>query len=407
MTRPNAADAPETQSELLDRYAHALIPVFGTPQLVLDRGDGAWVWDTDGRRYLDLVGGIAVNALGHNHPALVAAVSKQVAEMAHISNFYTSRVQIELAERVLAISGAPEGSGVFFANSGAEAVEGAVKLSRRTGRTGLVAAVGAFHGRTTGALALTHKAAYRQPFAPLIPDVTHVPYNDVDALRAAVTAQTAAVVLEPVQGEAGAIVADPAYLRAAREITTAAGALLVIDEVQTGIGRTGDWFGFQESGIVPDAVTLAKGLGGGLPIGALVTFGSDVTGLLTAGQHGSTFSGNPLVAAAGLSVLSTIESDDLLSHVSEMGEHLVDAVAALDHPDIAGVRGRGLLRAIVLRSDLSAGVAAAARDAGFLVNPVAPNAVRLVPPLIVTRDELDLFVTALPTLIAKAKESTP
>lgn len=407
MTRPDAADAPETQSELLDRYAHALIPVFGTPQLVLDRGDGAWVWDTDGRRYLDLVGGIAVNALGHNHPALVAAVSKQVAEMAHISNFYTSRVQIELAERVLAISGAPEGSGVFFANSGAEAVEGAVKLSRRTGRTGLVAAVGAFHGRTTGALALTHKAAYRQPFAPLIPDVTHVPYNDVDALRAAVTAQTAAVVLEPVQGEAGAIVADPAYLRAAREITTAAGALLVIDEVQTGIGRTGDWFGFQESGIVPDAVTLAKGLGGGLPIGALVTFGSDVTGLLTAGQHGSTFSGNPLVAAAGLSVLSTIESDDLLSHVSEMGEHLVDAVAALDHPDIAGVRGRGLLRAIVLRSDLSAGVAAAARDAGFLVNPVAPNAVRLVPPLIVTRDELDLFVTALPTLIAKAKESTP
>lgn len=391
-----------TQDELLDRYARSLIPVFGRPQLVLERGDGAWVWDTDGKRYLDLVGGIAVNALGHNHPALVAAVSKQVAEMAHISNFYTSRVQVELAEQVLRVAGAPEGSGVFFANSGAEAVEGAIKLSRRTGRSGLVAAEGAFHGRTTGALALTHKAAYREPFAPLIPDVTHVPYNDIEALRAAVTTETAAVVLEPVQGEAGAVVADPAYLRAAREVTTAAGALLVIDEVQTGIGRTGDWFGFQESGIVPDAITLAKGLGGGLPVGALVTFGPEVTGLLTAGQHGSTFSGNPLVAAAGLSVLSTIEAEGLLDHVRAKGEHLVAAVTALDHPDVVGVRGRGLLRAIVLRSDLSAGVAAAARDAGFLVNAVAPDAIRLVPPLVVTRDELDLFVAALPALLATA-----
>ncbi len=226
-------------------------------------------------------------------------------------------------------------------------------------------------------------------------------------MRAAVTTDTAAVVLEPIQGEAGAIVADPAYLRAAREITTAAGALLIIDEVQTGVGRTGDWFGFQSSGIVPDAITLAKGLGGGLPIGALVTFGPTVTGLLTAGQHGSTFGGNPLVAAAGLSVLATIEADGLLDHVNEMGEHLVEAVEALGHPDIEGVRGRGLLRAIVLRSDLSAAVAAAGREAGFLINPVAPNAIRLVPPLVVTRDELDLFVAALPALIATAKESTP
>ena len=271
--RMSTHDSGEDQQAFLDRYSRSLVTVFGTPQLVLERGDGAWVWDVDGNRYLDLVGGIAVNALGHNHPALVAAVSKQVGEMAHISNFYTSRVQVELAERVLEVAGAPEGSGVFFANSGAEAVEAAIKLSRRTGRSGIVAAEGAFHGRTTGALALTHKAAYREPFAPLIPDVSHVPYNDVDALRAAVTDATAAVVLETVQGEAGAIAADPAYLRAAREITTAAGALLIIDEVQTGIGRTGDWFGFQASGIVPDAVTLAKGLGGGLPIGALVTFG--------------------------------------------------------------------------------------------------------------------------------------
>jgi acetylornithine/N-succinyldiaminopimelate aminotransferase len=396
----------ESHEAVLDRYAHSLITVFGAPQLVLERGDGAWVWDTDGKRYLDLVGGIAVNALGHNHPALVAAVSKQVGEMAHISNFYTSRVQVELAERILEIAKAPQGSGVFFANSGAEAIEAAIKLSRRTGRTGIVAAEGAFHGRTTGALALTHKAAYREPFAPLIPDVSHVAYNDIEALRAAVTTDTAAVFLEPIQGEAGAIVADPAYLRAAREITTAAGALLVIDEVQTGVGRTGDWFGFQSSGIVPDAITLAKGLGGGLPIGALVTFGPAVTGLLSAGQHGSTFGGNPLVAAAGLSVLATIEADSLLDHVTEMGEHLVEAVEALGHPDIEGVRGQGLLRAIVLRSDLSAAVAAAGREAGFLINPVAPNAIRLVPPLVVTGDELDLFVAALPALIATAKESS-
>ncbi|KGN38962.1 acetylornithine transaminase [Knoellia subterranea] len=396
----------ESQGDLLERYTRSLITVFGTPQLVLERGDGAWVWDTDGKRYLDLVGGVAVNSLGHNHPALVAAVSKQVAEMAHISNFYTSRAQIELAERILEIAQAPEGSGVFFGNSGAEAIEAAIKLARRTGRTGIVAAEGAFHGRTTGALALTHKAAYREPFAPLIPEVSHVPYNDIEALRAVVTEETSAVFLEPVQGEAGAIPADPAYLRAAREITAAVGALLFIDEVQTGIGRTGDWFGFQASGIVPDAITLAKGLGGGLPIGALVTFGPEVTGLLTAGQHGSTFGGNPLVAAAGLSVLTSIESDGLLRHVSDMGEHLATAVGSLGHSEIEGVRGRGLLRAIVLRSEISAAVAAAAREAGFLVNPVSPNAIRLIPPLVVSREELDLFIAALPGLIATAKESS-
>jgi acetylornithine aminotransferase len=320
-------------------------------------------------------------------------------------------VQVELAERILQIAHAPEGSGVFFANSGAEAIEAAIKLSRRTGRSGIVAAEGAFHGRTTGALALTHKLAYREPFAPLIDGVSHVPFNDIDALRGAVTTSTAAVVLEPVQGEAGAVVADPAYLRAAREITTAAGALLVIDEVQSGVGRTGDWFGHCASGIVPDAITLAKGLGGGLPIGALVTFGPHVTGLLSAGQHGSTFGGNPLVAAAALSVLTTIESEGLLEHVTQMGEHLESAVTALEHPEVVGMRGRGLLRAIVFRADISARLTAAAREAGFLVNPVAPDAIRLVPPLTITRDELDLFVAALPSLIstatATAKEPGP
>ncbi len=382
----------------LERYDHALIRVFGTPSLVLERGEGAWVWDVEGRRYLDLVGGIAVNALGHNHPELVGAISKQAASLVHISNFFTSTAQVELAERLLAVAGAPQGSGVFFANSGAEAIEAALKLARRTGRTGIVAAEGAFHGRTTGALALTHKPAYRAPFEPLLPGVTHVPYGDVDALRAAVTEDTAAVVLEPIQGEAGVLPATTAYLEAAREITTAAGALLILDEIQTGVGRTGDWFAFQAAGIVPDAMTLAKGLGGGVPIGALVTFGAERTGLLTAGQHGSTLGGNPLAAAAGLAVLATIERDRLLGHAAAMGERLQQQVTALAHPHIRGVRGRGLLQAILLTEPVAADVAVVARHQGFIINPVAPDALRLAPPLVITAEQLDGFVRALPVI---------
>jgi acetylornithine aminotransferase len=385
--------------ELLARYEASLLGVFGRPPLVLSHGDGCYVWDVDGRRYLDLVGGIAVNALGHGHPALVSAVSKQAGEAIHVSNLFTSPAQIALAERLLGIAGAPEGSRVFFANSGAEAVEAAVKLSRRTGRTGIVAAEGAFHGRTTGALALTHKPAYREPFAPLMPGVSHVPYGDEEALRAAVGADTGAVVLEPVQGEAGVLDGGAAYLRLAREVTSAAGALLVLDEIQTGVGRTGTWFAFQQAGIVPDAITVAKGLGGGVPIGALVTFGPDVSGLLTAGQHGSTFGGNPLAAAAGLAVIDTIEAEGLLEHAARAGEHLAEAVTALHHPLVAGVRGRGLLRAITLAEPVAAQVAAAARGAGFIVNPVAPDALRLAPPLVVTLDQLDAFVAALPRLL--------
>jgi acetylornithine/N-succinyldiaminopimelate aminotransferase len=385
--------------ELLARYESSVLGVFGRPPLVLSHGEGCYVWDVDGRRYLDLVGGIAVNALGHGHPALVSAVSKQAGEAIHISNLFTSPAQIALAERLLGIAGAPEGSRVFFANSGAEAIEAAIKLSRRTGRTGIVAAEGAFHGRTTGALALTHKAAYREPFAPLIPGVSHVPYGDEEALRAAVGPDTGAVVLEPVQGEAGVLDAGAAYLRLARELTSAAGALLVLDEIQTGIGRTGTWFAFQQAGVVPDAITVAKGLGGGVPIGALVTFGAEVSGLLTAGQHGSTFGGNPLAAAAGLAVIDTIESEGLLAHAAEAGAHLAEAVAALHHPLISGVRGRGLLRAITLTAPVAAQVAASARVAGFIVNPVAPDALRLVPPLVVTLDQLDTFVAALPGLL--------
>jgi acetylornithine aminotransferase len=288
---------------------------------------------------------------------------------------------------------------VFFANSGTEAIEAAIKLSRRTGRTGLVAAEEAFHGRTTGALALTHKGAYREPFAPLIPSVTHVPLNDKAALRAAISTDVAALFLEPLQGEAGVVPADPAYLQLARELTTATGTLLVIDEIQTGIGRTGTWFAFQQAGIVPDAITIAKGLGAGVPIGALVTFGPEVSGLLTAGQHGTTFGGNPLAAAAGLAVLDTIEADKLLAHATSVGGHLVDSVAALCHPLISGVRGAGLLRAVQLSADVSARVADRALAAGFIINAPTPDVLRLAPPLVITTAQVDSFVAALPALL--------
>ncbi|HMM95899.1 acetylornithine transaminase [Phycicoccus sp.] len=402
---PEPQPAPLTD-EYLGRYESALVQVFGRPQLVLEHGDGAWVWDVDGRRYLDLVGGLAVNALGHNHPALVAAVSKQAGQLVHVSNFYTSVPQVELAERILGIADAPRGSAVFFCNSGAEAVEAAVKLARRTGRTGIVAAEGAFHGRTTGALALTHKPAYRAPFEPLLPGVVHVPWGDVAALEAAVGPDTSAVVLEPIQGEGGVVPAASGFLRAARRVTTQAGALLVLDEIQTGIGRTGSWFAWQQAGVVPDAMTLAKGLGGGIPIGALVTFGPEVSRMLTAGQHGSTFGGNPLACAAGLAVLGTIENEGLLEHVRVMGEHLERRVLALGDPRVTGVRGAGLLRAVTLTGDWAPAVAAHGREAGLILNPVAPDAIRLAPPLVVTADQLDLFVDALPGLLDLATEET-
>ena len=391
--------------QILDRYRAALIPVFGVPQTVLSHGDGCYVVDVDGKRYLDLLGGIAVNTLGHGHPALVEAITKQASQVVHISNFFTSEPQVELAEKLLEVCRAPAGSGVFFANSGAEALEAAVKLTRRTGRTRIIAAQNAFHGRTTGALALTWKEAYRAPFEPLMPGVTHVPYNDEDALRAAVADagdDLAAVVLEPIQGEAGVLAATDAYLRLARDLTRDAGALLVLDEVQSGMGRTGHWLAHHATDVVPDAVTLAKGLAGGVPIGALITYGPDVTGLLTGGQHGSTFGGNPLACAAGLAVVRTIESDGLLQHANELGAHLSETVTGLGHPRISGVRGRGLLMAITLTEPVAASAMALAREAGFLVNAVAPDAIRLAPPLILTQAQADTFVDALPGILDAA-----
>ena len=383
-----------------ERYAGAVMNTFGPPKLVLVRGEGARVWDADGKEYVDLLGGIAVNALGHAHPALVAAVTDQLTTLGHVSNFFTSAPQVELAERLLSLIAA-EGR-VFLTSSGTEANEAAFKLSRRTGRTHLVAAEAAFHGRTMGSLALTSKEAYRSPFEPLPGDVTFVPYGDEDALARVVSDETAAVILEPIQGEAGVVVPPADYLTAARAITRDHGALLWLDEVQTGIGRTGEWF----AGNVADAdvVTVAKGLGGGIPIGACVALGDAAT-LLQPGNHGTTFGGNPVACAAALAVLDTIEKDGLLEHATATGERLR---AGLDADErVTEVRGRGLLVGLDLSRPLSAEVAAAALKHGFIVNNPTPDRVRLAPPLVIGDDDVDAFLAAWPHILDDAYGGTP
>ncbi|MFE6617200.1 acetylornithine transaminase [Amycolatopsis sp. NPDC057786] len=378
-----------------ERWKSSLMDNYGTPALTLVRGEGAKVWDADGKPYVDLLGGIAVNALGHAHPAVVAAVTEQVAKLGHTSNLYVNPVAVELAETLLDVAGLSGNAKVLFVNSGAEANEAALKISRLTGRTKIVACEGAFHGRTMGALSLTGQPSKRDAFAPLVPGVTHVPYGDVDALRAAVDTETAAVFLEPILGEAGVVPAPDGYLQAAREITKATGTLLVLDEVQTGIGRTGAWFAFQHTGIVPDVITLAKGLGGGLPIGAVIGVG-EAGELMKPGQHGTTFGGNPVCCAAGLAVLKTIAKDNLNDHVSALGKDIASRVEGLGHPLVSGVRGAGLLLGIALREPVSATVAKAAQDAGYLVNPIAPDTIRLAPPLILSAEEAEGFLEALP-----------
>ena len=386
-----------------ERYGSALMNTFGTPQKVLVRGEGVYVWDADGRRYLDLLAGIAVNALGHAHPLIVQAVTTQLTTLGHISNFFASAPQIVLAERLVELLGQANDTDarVFFCNSGAEANEAAFKAARCTGRTKMVSTEGSFHGRTMGALALTGKAAIREPFEPLPGEVAFVPYGDVAALEAAIDDQTAAFIVEPIQGEKGVVPAGAGYLRAAREITSRHGALLIIDEVQTGIGRTGKWFGHSGTGVVPDLVTLAKGLGGGMPIGACVGLGAAAT-LLGPGQHGSTYAGNPVACAAGLAVLHAIERDDIMANVRAVGAHLTAGVNALNHPAVAGVRGEGLLLAIMLNGPYSAEVAKAALEAGFIINAPAPDAIRLAPPLILTTAQADEFLSALPALLDAA-----
>ncbi|MBT2595252.1 acetylornithine transaminase [Arthrobacter sp. ISL-72] len=402
-----------TGAEWLNRYSSSLMGVFGTPQRVLVRGAGCLVWDADGKEYLDLLGGIAVNAMGHAHPFVTSVIASQLATLGHVSNFFTSPTQIALAEKLLELTKAPAGSKVFFANSGTEAVEAAFKLARRNSgagvsaepksRTKVIALEGAFHGRTMGALALTAKEAYRAPFEPLPGGVVHIPFGDVDALLAAIDETTAAVFLEPIQGEAGVRPLPAGYLQAAREATTKAGALLILDEVQTGIGRTGKWLASEDAGIVPDAVTLAKGLGGGFPIGALVTFGPETSSLLTAGQHGTTFGGNPVATAAALATLHAIESQRVLDNVRTVGERLRSKLAAVD--GVTEVRGEGLLIGFDLDADIGPSVVSAGLDAGFIVNSPGPRTIRLAPPLILTAEQADSFVQALPALLQTAKDA--
>jgi acetylornithine/N-succinyldiaminopimelate aminotransferase len=379
------------------------------PQRVLVRGAGCLVWDADGKEYLDLLGGIAVNALGHANPFVTSVISSQLATLGHVSNFFTSPTQIALAEKLLALASAPAGSKVFFTNSGTEANEAAFKLARRnagsaaTPRTKIIALEGAFHGRTMGALALTAKEAYRAPFEPLPGGVVHIPFGDVEALEAAVDNTVAAVFLEPIQGEAGVRPLPAGYLRAARELTTKAGALLILDEVQTGIGRTGKWLASEDAGIVPDAITLAKGLGGGFPIGALVTFGAGTSSLLSAGQHGTTFGGNPVATAAALATLHAIESQDVLANVAAVGEHLRSALAAI--PGVTEVRGEGLLIGFDLDADVAPAVVQAGLDAGFIVNAPGPRTIRLAPPLVLTTAQADSFLAAFPAILQAAKDA--
>ncbi|GAA1282614.1 acetylornithine transaminase [Pseudonocardia aurantiaca] len=386
-------------SELTTRWQAAMMDNYGTPPLALVRGSGAEVWDADGRRYLDLVGGIAVNALGHAHPAVIEAVTQQISTLGHTSNLYITEPALALAEKLLELIDQP--GRVLFGNSGAEANEAAFKMARRTGRPKIIAAENAFHGRTMGALALTGQQPKRTPFEPMTPGVTHVPYGDAAALDAAVDADTAAVFLEPILGEAGAVNPPDGYLKAAREITAARGALLVLDEVQTGIGRTGSWFAFQQAGVVPDVVTLAKGLGGGLPIGACIGLGA-AGDLLEPGQHGTTFGGNPVCAAAALAVLRTIADQGVLEHVNLVGKHIATAVEELRHPLVREVSGAGLLIGIGLTKPVSTAVAAAAREGGFLVNNAVPDRVRLVPPLVLTEEQAGEFLSALPKFLDSA-----
>ncbi|NLE98279.1 MAG: acetylornithine transaminase [Propionibacterium sp.] len=385
-----------TGQDLSQRYADVMMNTFGAPKRVFVEGRGVHVRDADGREYTDLLSGLAVLGLGHANARVTAAIAGQLDRLGHISNLYASEPQIELAERLVAALGV-EGAKVFFSNSGSEANEAAFKLTRLTGRTKIVAMEGSFHGRTSAALAVTHTPKYREPFEPLPGDVVFVPFGDVAALEAAVDGETAAVLLEVIQGENGVVPAPEGYVAAARRITEAHGALLWIDEVQTGIGRCGAMFAHTEEGVVPDLVTVAKGLGNGFPVGACLATGAAAQ-YFTPGQHGTTFGGNPVAAAAGNAVLDVLE-DGLLAHVVETGEWLADALTQLGHLKIKGVRGRGLLRGVVLDSNRAPAIAEAALEAGFIINAPRPDVLRLAPPLIITREELRPFVDALPGLL--------
>lgn len=384
---------------LQHRWSDALMDTYGVPRVALVRGEGAVLTDADGKEYLDLLGGIAVNSLGHAHPAVIEAVTTQLSTLGHVSNLYIAEPPVKLAEELLRHLGHP--GKVFFCNSGTEANEAAFKIARRTGRPNIISADNSFHGRTMGALAMTGQPEKRAPFEPMPGGVSFAPFGDVAALEAMVDENTAAVILEPIQGEYGVVVPPAGYLAAAREITARHGALLILDEVQTGIGRTGWHYAHQADGIVPDVITLAKGLGGGLPIGACIALGQAAE-LFVPGNHGTTFGGNPVCAAAALAVLATIDEQDLLGHVSALGKSIAADIEALGHPAIDHVRGAGLLLGIVLTKPIAKATEALARDAGFLLNAPREAVLRIAPPLVLTAEQAASFVAALPALLDRA-----
>ena len=390
--------------ELARRWSAVMMSNYRTPPVALDSGSGATVRDLDGNEYTDLLGGIATTILGHAHPKVVEAITRQAATLGHVSNLAMHEPGVTLAERLIELAGRP--GRVFFCNSGAEANEAAFKISRLTGRPEVVTAEGAFHGRTMGALALTGQPGKADAFAPLPGGVRFVPYGDSEALAGTVTDRTAMVLLEPMLGEGGVQPAPPGYLTDAARTAAASGALFAVDEVQTGTGRTGHWFAHQADGVAPDVVTLAKAIGGGLPLGATLAFG-DAAELMTAGSHGSTFGGNPIACAAALAVLDTMRDEGLLERAKELEHRFTAGIGSLGHTGVAGVRGRGALLGVVLTADVAAALEAELRAAGFLTNAVAPDVLRLAPSLVVTDVQVDAFVDALPAALDASMESAP
>jgi len=388
-----------TNKKYLGRWDSSLQNNYGKPSIALVKGKGILVTDADGKTYMDFLGGIATSILGHAHPAIVKAVTKQMSILSHVSNFYAHPNAISLAEKLTAMTG-DKNAKVFFCQSGAEANEAALKLSRRTGRVRVVAAQGAFHGRTMGALSLTGQPSKREPFLPLIKGVKHVPYGDIDAMRKAISKKTAMVIIEPIMGEAGVIVPPQDYLQQLRQLCDKNGALLVIDAVQTGMGRTGDWFGYEYSGITPDVITLAKGLGGGLPLGAMIALGK-AADLFQPGDHGSTFGGNPVTTAAGLAAIDFIESKEILGKVEKQGAHLIQELALI--PGVKEVRGAGLLLGIELESLKASVIADAMRNAGVLVNAANASTIRIAPALIVSDAQITKFISIFKKVITDAK----
>ena len=381
-----------TETAWSDRFGDSLMKSMGSPFALLTRGEGCYVWDESGKQYLDFLAGIAVNSLGHAHPAFVDAVSRQAATLAHVSNYFTTAPQLELAERLKRITGAGDEGRVYFGNSGAEANEAAFKLARlnkTASRHRILAVHDSFHGRTMGALALTGKPALRDAFEPMPSGVEHID-STIEALERSIDGSVSALILEPIKGEAGVVELPEGLLVRARELTAEHDVLLILDEIQTGAGRTGSWFAYEQFGIRPDAVTMAKGMGGGFPIGALVTFGW-ASELFQRGMHGSTFGGNPLATATANAVLAEIESAGLIQNAAVRGEEIARTIRDIGSPHVAEVRGRGLLIGVGLTSPVASAVSAAALDAGLIVNAANDSSIRIAPPLIVGDDEVRLF----------------